>query len=80
LKMKRILAAAGLLLVFAASSATAECNDICKAKCRLMHDERGMTYDQCVAKWSVINARFGAGAVRFEGGAVTGKTDPYKLK
>jgi hypothetical protein len=39
-----------------------------------------MTYDQCVAKWSVINARFGAGAVRFEGGAVTGKTDPYKLK
>jgi uncharacterized caspase-like protein len=65
---------------YSASSAFAGCNATCREKCRNLPPERGMTYQQCVAKWSVINARFGAGAARFEGGAVTAKTDPYKLR
>jgi hypothetical protein len=41
-----------LLIVGMSNDAQAACNPACQAKCRATHQRHGLTYEQCVAKWS----------------------------
>ena len=43
------------LIVGMSNDAQAACNAACQAKCRASHQYFGLTYDQCVAKWSKLN-------------------------
>lgn len=60
-----IMAALGVLLISSPSYAKCgpECQRRCAATAHLAHN----TVEECIWKWSRINARYGARASRFEG-------------
>ena len=43
------------LIVGMNNDAQAACNALCQARCRAFHEYDGLTYEQCVAKWSKLN-------------------------
>ena len=67
-----------LFIVGMSNDAQAACNAISQANCRAMHQDAGLTYEQCVAKWSKlisenpVEARRIAQRTRICGGYVAG--------
>ena len=66
------------LIVGMSNDAQAACNAVCQANCRATHQDAGLTYEQCVAKWSKlisenpVEARRIAQRTRICGGYVVG--------
>jgi hypothetical protein len=52
--MKALFFGVGTLCLIVGNDAQAACNDVCQSKCRAFHEYNGLTYEQCVAKWSKL--------------------------
>ena len=42
------------LIIGMDNDAQPACNAVCQSKCRAFHEYNGLTYEQCVAKWSKL--------------------------